>query len=154
MAEPSPRHARDHQLVRPSLLGTTFALLVQFLLGMTVNLFVTIPKVHPGTNTPAYFSGVVAGVTWAVAKEWPWLALHAAFGLVLVVGGLTFLVRAWRSQQAGVFIACAVSALAAVAAAFNGASFLNYGHASSSMIMAASFALAIGSYTLALFLAK
>jgi hypothetical protein len=39
------------------------ALIVQFLLGMAVNLFVKIPSDHPGANPPAllYRSGIAGG---------------------------------------------------------------------------------------------
>ena len=50
----------------PRLRGLTavilFILAVQFLLGMAVNLFVTIPTNHPGANPPEYFSGVFNSV--------------------------------------------------------------------------------------------
>jgi hypothetical protein len=142
------------QFMRPSLLGTTFALLVQFLLGMVINLFVTIPTSHPGAQTPQYFAGVVQVIGWAVATQWPWIALHVGFGVILAVTGVTFLLRAWRAGQRNVVIWCIVGGLAAIVAAFNGASFLIYGQDFSSMIMAAGFALSIGSYIVGLFLAR
>jgi hypothetical protein len=59
--------------------------IVQFLLGMAVTLFVTIPTDHPGTNPPEYFSGVVTSVRWAILHGGLWLALHAVWGLLLVL---------------------------------------------------------------------
>src|ERR1700682_4381895 len=67
-------------------LGFVLAMLVvQFVLGMTVTLFVTIPTNHPGANPPEYFGGVVTSVTWAILQGGLWMTLHAALGLVLVV---------------------------------------------------------------------
>jgi hypothetical protein len=43
--------------MRNQFLGTLVFLIVQFLLGMAVNLFVTIPTNHPGANPPEYFGG-------------------------------------------------------------------------------------------------
>ena len=41
------------------------ALIVQFLLGTAVNLFVKIPTNHPGSNPPEYFGGAAAvGSRW------------------------------------------------------------------------------------------
>jgi hypothetical protein len=69
-------------------------LLVQYLLGMAVNLYVALPGRHPGAGAPDYFTGAAA-----------------------IVG-----------------------------AGFNGASFVDYGHAFSSMIMAGLWALALACY--------
>ena len=41
-------------------------LIVEFLLGTVVNLFVKIPGDHPGANPPEYFGGVVTSVSWAI----------------------------------------------------------------------------------------
>jgi hypothetical protein len=45
--------------MRNQFLGTLVFLTIQFLLGMAVNLFVTIPTNHPGANPPEYFGGVI-----------------------------------------------------------------------------------------------
>ena len=44
---------------RTPLAAAVGALVVQFLLGMTVNLFVKIPTDHPGANQPEFSGGVV-----------------------------------------------------------------------------------------------
>jgi len=49
-------------------LAILILLALQFLLGMVVNLFVTIPKHHPGSNPPEYFGGVVRSVDWAILQ--------------------------------------------------------------------------------------
>src|SRR5450631_2421719 len=84
----------------PRLRGLTvvilFILAVQFLLGMAVNLFVTIPTNHPGANPPEYFSGVFSSVAWAVTSSSSplWLLLHASMGLVLAVLTIALLISA------------------------------------------------------------
>jgi hypothetical protein len=140
--------ARD---LRRALVGVVFALLVQYLLGMAVNLFVTIPTQHPGANPPEYFSGVVQSVTWAVLHGPLLLVLHAAFGLLLVVASIAAVVRAWPLGGRMLRWATALGALFVLAAGSNGSSFLNYNQDFSSMIMASFFALAVASYVLALF---
>ena len=84
---------------RPLSMLALLLLALQFLLGMVVNLFVTIPASHPGTNAPEYFSGVAAGVAWALAHgEW-WLRLHALDGLLLFLDGLVLIWLAVASRR-------------------------------------------------------
>src|ERR1700693_3412318 len=80
--------------MRNQFLGTLVFLIVQFLLGMAVNLFVTIPTDHPGANPPEYFGGVVTSVSWAILHGGLWLTLHAVWGLLLVLAALGTLVQA------------------------------------------------------------
>ena len=50
---------RSHyETIRPGFLAALLMLMIQFLLGMAVNLFVTIPTDHPGARPSEYFSGV------------------------------------------------------------------------------------------------
>jgi hypothetical protein len=124
-------------------------LLVQFVLGMFVNLFVKVPTTHPGANPPEYFSGVVQSVAWAIPDGGLWLTLHAVVGLLLVLMAIGTLVLAIRAHT-GV-VTCSLGLLFVLAAGFNGGSFLNYNEDVSSMIMAGFFALALGGYVTALY---
>ena len=101
-------------------------LLIQYLLGMVVNVFVVLPGQHPGAGAGDYFTGAASGLAWVIAQGPGWAAVHAAFGLALALSVL--------------------GALAIVGAGFNGVSFLDYGHAFSSMIMAGLWALALACY--------
>ena len=51
------------------LLAVNFAacllLLIQYLLGMAVNLYVSLPAAHPGAAAPDYFTGAPSGITQA-----------------------------------------------------------------------------------------
>jgi len=127
-------------------------LIAQFLLGMGVNLFVVIPKDHPGSNPPEYFSGVAQSVAWALLHGHILLILHAAFGLVLVFAAIGTLVQAIRSRTRSLIITAAFGAFGVIAAGFNGGSYLNYHEDFSSMIMAAGFAVAVVSYVTGLYL--
>ena len=60
-------------------------LFVQYILGMAVNVFITLPASHPGASASNYFSGVASGVSWSISSGPAWVAAHAAFGLALVV---------------------------------------------------------------------
>jgi hypothetical protein len=128
-----------------------FWLLVQFLLGMAVNLFVEIPRNHPGANPPEYFSGVAQSVIWAILQGPVLLILHASLGLLLVIGGVVVFVQAVRSGPRSFAIATGTGAFAILAAGLNGGSFLNYNEDFSSMIMAALFAIAVAAYAAALY---
>jgi hypothetical protein len=130
-----------------------FWLLVQFVLGMAVNLFVTIPRDHPGANPLEYFSGVAQSVSWAILQGPLLLILHAVLGLVLVVIGIALFAQALRSRSRTSTIATGVGVLAVLGAGFNGGSYLNYREDFSSMIMASLFALAMFAYAMVLFVA-
>lgn len=126
-------------------------LLIQFLLGMAVNLFVTVPSNHPGANPPEYFGGVVSSVTWAILHGGLWLTLHAAWGLTLVLGALGTLAQAIRLGGGGRITLTVLGFIGVLGAGFNGGSFLNYNQNFSSMLMAVGFALAMSAYTALLF---
>lgn len=121
-------------------------LIAQFLLGMTVNLFVTIPGNHPGANPPDYFGGVATSVTWAILHGGIWLTLHAILALLIVLGAVGALVQAIRLGGRGRVTLAVLGFIGVLAAGFNGGSFLNYNQNFSSMLMAVGFALALTSY--------
>jgi hypothetical protein len=128
------------------------ALIGQFLLGMAVNLFVKIPDNHPGANPPEYFGGVVQSVSWAVLHGPVLLQLHAALGLILVIGSTYLLVQSMATRHGGLVAAAVFGFIGTLGAGFNGGSFLNYNEDFSSMLMAAGFALATVAYLFAMYL--
>lgn len=127
-------------------------LVIQFLLGMGVNLFVKIPTDHPGSNPPEYFSGVAQSVTWAILHGHILLAIHAGFGLVIVLAALGTLVQAIRIRGRGIVISAVVGFIGVLGAGFNGGSFLNYHEDVSSMLMATGFAIAVAAYATGLYI--
>lgn len=129
-------------------------LALQFLLGMVVNLFVTIPSSHPGTNAPEYFSGVAAGVAWTLAHGDWWLRLHALDGPLLFLDGLALIWLAVASRRRAWIVASVLGCIGTIAAGFNGASFLNYGHNFSSLLMSIGFFLATVSYAVGVYVTR
>jgi O-antigen/teichoic acid export membrane protein len=125
-------------------------LLIQYLLGMVANLYVTLPAHHPGAHASNYFAGVTSGVAWVIPHGAGWVAAHAALGLALALAGIVF---TWRGGSRLVTATAVAGALFIIGAGFNGASFLNYGNNISSMIMAGLWALALASYLTGLYLA-
>jgi hypothetical protein len=143
---------RELQLARRGLVGTLVTLIVQFLLGMAVNLFVVIPTNHPGANPPEYFSGVAQSVTWAILHGPILLVLHAVLGLVLLFTGFGVLYRAIRMRDKSLIWSASIGVVAILGAGFNGGSYLNYHQDFSSMIMASFFAIAVTAYIAGLYL--
>ncbi len=145
---------RINFLVRINFLAALVMLIIQFRLGMAVNLFVKIPTDHPGSNPPEYFSGVAQSVTWAILHGHILLALHAIFGLVLFVAALMTLVSGIQTRRRGIVLSSAFGFIGILGAGFNGGSFLNYHQDFSSMIMATGFAIAVVAYSAGLYLAN
>ena len=127
-------------------LGACALLLIQYLLGMVVNVYVVLPGRHPGAGAGEYFTGAAAGLAWLITDGPAWAAAHAAFGMALAAAALAAIAFAWRTGRTAGRAASIVGALAVIGAGFNGSSFVNYGHAFSSMIMAGLWALALACY--------
>ena len=122
------------------------ALVAQFVIGMFVNLFVTIPDSHPGSQPADYFSGSFQSVVWALGSGLPLLVAHVVLGLILAVGSLLVVVRARALRRRRLTVAAVLGVLFIVAAGFNGASFLDFNEDYSSMIMSIGFAAALLAY--------
>ena len=137
---------------RTLTLAIAIVLLVQFTLGMIVNLYITIPRSHPGAKAGNYFSGLAHGLPWAATHAAFPLALHAGLGLLAAVGTVALLLINIRSRKRSHIVTAALGAAFTVAAGFNGASFLNYGHDLSSLLMAIFFAVALAAYITSLYL--
>jgi len=137
--------------LRNQFLGTLIFLIIQFLLGMAVNLFVTIPTNHPVADAPEYFGGVVQSVTWAILHGHVLLIIHASLGLLLVLNALGLLIAAIGTRSRDLITVTSFGLFGVLAAGFNGGSFLNYNQDFSSMLMATFFAVAVVSYSVGLF---
>lgn len=141
------------QGIRSGALVLLVGLLVQFLAGMLVNLFVQIPDHHPGSQPSEYFAGSFQSVLWAITGSGtPTLIFHAAWGLLLVLRSLAMVVEARSMRRRAITVAAVLGFLLILGAGFNGASFLDFGEDFSSMIMATLFALATLCYATILFL--
>lgn len=113
---------------------------------MVVNLWVTLPASHPGANAANYFVGVVQGGVWALGTSDAALQLHILVGLLLFLGAILLLAAAIQRRQALWVWVASLGLVGIMAAGFNGASFLNYGHDFSSMLMSGGFVLALCAY--------
>lgn len=124
---------------------------IQFLLGMALNLFVSLPTTHPGTVGSNYFARSGQSLMWALMNKGGWaLTVHATLALLLALGSIGLFVSALRRDGRGWQVASGIAALLTVGALFNGLSFLNYNENVSSMIMAVGWLGAVTALSFAL----
>lgn len=136
----------DSSKLRLQSVDLIIGYVLQFLAGMLLNLFVTIPKNHPGRNATNYFSGGAHGLVWALVDHGGWeLSFHVYLAVFLVLGSISLFIRAVAEHNKNWSIVGAIAALFTIGAFFNGLSFINYNHNISSMIMAICWLVAVGS---------
>jgi hypothetical protein len=130
-AQASRAAAPEGQLdiVRRTSMGMTVALLIQYGLGMVVNLYVTVPARDHG-------GGFLAAIGRAFANGPAALAIHAGLGLLIVVGTISLVVRSVLTRRRTLIWLSAVTFLAVLSAASSGAAFVNSGTNGASLGMA------------------
>jgi len=142
-APPSTRGQRTERRqagLRQANLAVLIVLIVQFALGMGVNLYVTLPAAgHPGHN--AWFGNGAL------------LALHAALGMLLILAAIFVLVRAIMARNATIIVTSAAGLVAILLAAFFGSGFTDKLTDGYSIGMALAFAVALACYAIGLFAA-
>jgi len=136
-----PDHA---EIARRTSLGMTMALLVQFALGMVVNLYVTVPARDQGGGTLTAIGRALSGGPAA-------LAIHAGLGLLILLGTITLVVRSVLSRRRPLIWLSAVTLLAILGAVGSGASFVNSGNDGASLGMALLTAVALACLAVILF---
>src|SRR6516162_9398616 len=111
VAPPSTQKMQARQAgLRQASLAIVIVLIVQFALGISVNLYVTLPAAgHPG-HSSWFGNGVL-------------LALHATLGMILVLAAVFVLVRAIMARNTALIVTSAAGLVAIILAFFFGASF-------------------------------
>jgi hypothetical protein len=117
------------EIVRRASLGMGIGVVVQFALGMWVNLYVTVPARDHG-------GGFLAAIGRALANGPVALGIHAGLGLLLVLGSISLVVRSVLSRNRALIVLSAVFFLALLGAASSGASFVDSGRDGASTSMA------------------
>jgi ACR3 family arsenite efflux pump ArsB len=126
--------------LRPANLAILIVLIVQFALGMGVNLYVTLPAAgHPG-HASWFGNGTL-------------LALHAALGMFLILAAIFVLVRSIMARNADIIVTSAAGLVAILLAAFFGSGFTDKLTDGYSIGMALAFAVALVCYAIGLFAA-
>ena len=131
-------------ILRRISLGMAIALLVQYGLGMVVNLDVTVPARDQG-------GGVFTAIGRALANGPAGLAIHAGLGLLLIVGAIQLVVRSVLARHRPLIWLSSVSLLAIIGAALNGAAFVNSGNDGASLGMAMLTGIALLCMTISLY---
>ena len=127
--------------LRPANLAILIVLIVQFALGMGVNLYVTLPAAgHPG-HASWFGNGTL-------------LALHAALGIFLILAAIFVLVRSIMARNAAIIVTSAAGLVAILLAAFFGSGFTDKLTDGYSIGMALAFAVALACYAIGLFAAS
>lgn len=130
MVTPKNIHA-----LRLQTFGAIVLICVQSGLGVFVNLFVSIPGRHTGSQPSDFFTGSLHSLAWAVAHGAVALYLHTLLGLLLAVMVIGMVARALSLGRRSLTTWIVLGALFTIGAGFNGASFLDYNKGVSSFIM-------------------
>jgi hypothetical protein len=115
-------------------------LIIQFALGMGVNLYVTLPAAGHPQHSSWFGNG-------------PLLATHAVIGMILVIGAIAVLVRAVLARTAPLIVTSAAGLVAILLAASFGSGFTDKHTNGNSLGMAIAAAVALLCYAVGLFAA-
>ena len=127
--------------VRRGSLAVLVLVVAEYLIGMYVNLFVTIPPADHDHS-----------VRTAIANGPAILATHAVIGLLLGLAALGVLVQAIMARHPGVIAASAVGLFALAFASVARASFTSSGHPADSMAMSVFTGVGLLCYAASLYL--
>jgi hypothetical protein len=136
--------ARGGSGLRINSLSAVVMLLVEYGLGMWVNLYAHIPARDHGKGTFTAFGAALAHGPVA-------LAVHAVLGTLLLVTAIALIVRAALARKAAATVIGAIAFLAMVAAWLSGARFVGDAAGGASFGMAMATGVALLSYVVILF---
>ena len=126
-------------------------LVIEFLFGMLVNLYVSIPTPLPGA-TSATSGGVLYGLVWSLGQtSMPTLLLHVVVGLLLVLISLALLVLSMVARRWQWLEASLIAAVGIILATLSGTNFVESGRVVSSLVMSLGFLLALVAYAVGLY---
>lgn len=126
---PVTRRTRRLSGLRRNSFAISVMLLVQYGLGMGVNLYARVPAADQG-------AGIIAALGRALISQPVVLAVHATLGLLMLVAGVSVLVRAIVARHRPAIASSAAGLATIAAAAFSGATFVSNGQDGASMAMA------------------
>jgi hypothetical protein len=126
--------ARTIERLRGASMGALVMLIIQFGLGIGVNLYIT---PHKGGIGEAFSNGAL-------------LALHSVFGVLLFLAAIQVLVRAILARHRLAIVTSAIGLIAIVGAAINGISYLSSRSNGVSLGMALATAVAMFAYAVAI----
>jgi hypothetical protein len=127
--------------LRRASFATFVMLVVQFALGIYVNLYVTVPS---GDHAHGFGQAIANGPVG--------LTLHIVLGLLLILAALGFLVQAILARLPTLIAAAVLGLLAIIGAAGSGSAFTGTGEDAASIAMALLAAVGLLCYGASLFL--
>jgi hypothetical protein len=130
--------------LRANALAAVVMLLVQYCLGISVNLYSTLPPSDHGK--PAF-----GGFASAVGNGPLILSLHAILGTLLLITATAAVIRSARLAAAAPIALTAVALVAIIVAWLAGSEFVGHMRTGASLTMAFATALAILCYALVIF---
>jgi hypothetical protein len=133
--------------LRPGSFAAVVMLLIEYGLGVWVNLYAQVPASDKGKGAFAAFGAAVADGPVA-------LTLHALLGTLLLVTAVTLAVRAVLARKAAAAVIGAAALLAIIAAWLSGARFTGDGAGGASFGMAMATAVALLCYAIILFVPR
>jgi hypothetical protein len=146
-ARPAPARlsVREVEALRGASFGALMMLIIQFAIGIVVNLYVTVPAADRG-------SGFFGALGKAFSSGPAALATHAGLGLLIVLAALALVVRSVLARHAPTIVLSVLGLLGILAAVVNGIRFVSDGGpANASLAMALSTAVAMLCYAISLF---
>jgi hypothetical protein len=130
--------------LRGSSFGMLVMLIIQFAIGIVVNLYVTVPAADQGS--------LLHAVGKALSDPPAALASHAGLGLLIVLTAIGLVVRSVIARHVPTIVASVIGLLAIIGAAVNGVRFVaDGGPNNASLAMALSTAVAMLCYAVSLF---
>ena len=142
VAPPATQKRQSRQArLRQASLAIVIVLIVQFGLGIGVNLYVTLPAAGRPGHASWFGNGLL-------------LALHAALGMFLVLAAIFVLVRSITARNRTLILTSAAGLMAIGLAFFFGASFTSKLTDGYSLGMAIAFAVALACYIIGLYAAS
>lgn len=141
------RQARRRSALRTNSTAISVMLLVQYGLGVGVNLYAQVPAADHG-------AGLAVATGRALTSQPAVLAAHTVLGLLMLAAGISVLTRAIIARHRRAVAASAAGLAAITAAALSGAAFVSNERAGASMAMAVLTGAALLSYLANLLLAS
>lgn len=129
--------------LRRASLGALLALLIQYGIGMAVNIYVTVPAADQGHGIGTAFGKSMSGPAA--------LAAHTGIGLLLIINVIVVFILSLRSKLVPIIVTGTLGLLCVVGAAFSGVNFVNTNANSASMAMAVMTGVALACYAINLY---
>lgn len=140
-----------HAKLKHQAIGLLNGLALQFILGMILNMFVTLPSKHPG-QTGNYFVRSGHSFGWAITFGGGLtLFLHVIVAIGLLLGSVAFIVRAAKAHSKLWLWVSSVAFIGIITAFSHGLAFLDFNNDVDSFIMAMGYIVATVAYVTGIF---